>query len=63
MDHRGSPNKSKIKEGDKKVFSEKFSLINECAVEDISLDVFYKPHTIAALLCSIVVVIVASFIR
>lgn len=63
MTNKDLPNETKMKDGDKKVFSEKFSLINECAVEDISLDVFYKPHTIAALLCSIFGVIVASFIR
>lgn len=63
MTNKGTPSKSKMKEGDKRVFSEKFSHINECAVEDISLDMFYKPHTIVALLCSIFVVIVASFIR
>ena len=46
----------------KKNASDNFKVINECAVDDISLDIFYKPHSITLLAVSIVGVIY-SFLR
>lgn len=40
-----------------------FSSINERPVDDISLDFFYKPHTITLLLVSIAGVIYSAFVR
>lgn len=40
-----------------------FSSVNERPVDDISLEFFYKPHTIALLFSSIAVVIYTSFKR
>lgn len=40
-----------------------FKVINECAVDDISLEWFYKPHTVSLLAVSIVGVIYFSFVR
>ncbi|KAK7574264.1 hypothetical protein V9T40_011455 [Parthenolecanium corni] len=44
-------------------YSANFKEINECAVDDISLELFYKPHSIALLLISIAGVIYFSFVR
>ncbi|XP_050440792.1 phosphatidylserine synthase [Adelges cooleyi] len=40
-----------------------FNTINECEVEDITLEFFYKPHTITLLILSIAAVLVICFIR
>ena len=40
-----------------------FNTINEKSVDDISLDFFYKPHTITLLAISIGVVIYTAFVR
>lgn len=40
-----------------------FATINEKPVDDISLDFFYKPHTITLLAISIGVVIYTAFVR
>lgn len=40
-----------------------FNSMNERPVDDISLEFFYKPHTIALLVMSIAVVIYTSFTR
>lgn len=40
-----------------------FSEINERVVDDITLEFFYKPHTITLLLVSIFVVIYIAFTR
>lgn len=40
-----------------------FATINEKSVDDISLDFFYKPHTITLLAISIGVVIYTAFVR
>lgn len=40
-----------------------FSYINERPVDDISLDFFYKPHTITLLAVSIASVIYTAFVR
>lgn len=40
-----------------------FSLINEARVEDVSLNFFYKPHTITLLFASIIGVMYFTFIR
>lgn len=44
-------------------YSANFKEINECSVDDISLELFYKPHSIALLLTSIAGVIYFSFVR
>lgn len=46
-----------------KVYNDKFSSINERPVDDISLEFFYKPHTITLLAVSIAFVVYFSFIR
>ena len=43
--------------------SDNFRVINECAVDDISLDIFYKPHSVTLLAVSIAGVIYFSFVR
>nr|XP_018904478.1 PREDICTED: phosphatidylserine synthase 1-like [Bemisia tabaci] len=40
-----------------------FNVINERPVDDICLDIFYKPHTITLLAVSITAVIYTSFVR
>lgn len=40
-----------------------FSSINERPVDDISLQFFYKPHTITLLAVSIAAVIYTAFVR
>lgn len=40
-----------------------FVTMNECPVDDISLDFFYKPHTITLLAVSIIGVMYMAFIR
>lgn len=40
-----------------------FSYINERPVDDISLEFFYKPHTITLLAVSIASVIYTAFVR
>lgn len=40
-----------------------FSDINERPVDDISLDFFYKPHTVTLLAISIVAVMYCAFVR
>lgn len=40
-----------------------FSSINERPVDDISLEFFYKPHTITLLAVSIASVIYSAFVR
>lgn len=45
------------------VYDAKFNTINERPVEDISLELFYKPHTITLLAVSITAVVYFSFIR
>lgn len=42
---------------------DKFKVINECAVDDISLELFYRPHSITLLAVSIICVIYFSFVR
>lgn len=46
-----------------KVYKDNFSTINERPVDDISLEFFYKPHTITLLAVSIAFVVYFSFIR
>lgn len=48
---------------DNQAFVENFVAINERQVDDINLDIFYKPHTITLLAVSIAVVIYSAFIR
>lgn len=43
--------------------TDNFKVINECAVDDISLELFYRPHTITLLAVSIAGVIYFSFVR
>lgn len=40
-----------------------FLAINERPVDDISLDFFYKPHTVTLLAISIVAVMYCAFVR
>lgn len=40
-----------------------FNTINEMPVDDISLQFFYKPHTITLLAISIGIVIYTAFVR
>lgn len=40
-----------------------FNTINEMPVDDISLEFFYKPHTITLLAISIGVVVYTAFVR
>lgn len=40
-----------------------FGYINERPVDDISLEFFYKPHTITLLAVSIALVIYTAFVR
>lgn len=40
-----------------------FTVMNERPVDDISLEFFYKPHTITLLLVSIIGVVYFAFIR
>lgn len=40
-----------------------FSAINEKEVDDITIEFFYKPHTVTLLLISIGVVIYSAFVR
>lgn len=44
-------------------FADAFSSINERPVDDISLEFFYKPHTITLLAVSIASVIYTAFVR
>lgn len=44
-------------------YEETFVTMNERPVDDISLDFFYKPHTITLLLLSIVAVMYFAFVR
>uniref|UniRef100_A0A1B6LGH8 Phosphatidylserine synthase n=1 Tax=Graphocephala atropunctata TaxID=36148 RepID=A0A1B6LGH8_9HEMI len=46
-----------------KSYHDTFNSVNERVVEDISLEFFYKPHTITLLAVSIAAVIYSSFIR
>lgn len=46
-----------------KGYHDTFSNVNEREVEDISLEFFYKPHTITLLAVSIAAVVYFSFIR
>lgn len=43
--------------------SNSFMDINERPVDDISLDFFYRPHTVTLLLISIVAVMYCAFVR
>ncbi|XP_022190894.2 phosphatidylserine synthase 1 isoform X1 [Nilaparvata lugens] len=45
------------------VYKAKFNTINERPVDDISLELFYRPHTITLLAVSIAAVVYFSFIR
>lgn len=44
-------------------YADAFSSINERPVDDISLEFFYKPHTITLLAVSIASVIYTAFVR
>lgn len=44
-------------------YMDAFSSINERPVDDISLEFFYKPHTITLLAVSIASVIYTAFVR
>lgn len=44
-------------------YRDTFNSVNERVVEDISLEFFYKPHTITLLAVSIAAVVYSSFIR
>lgn len=46
-----------------RVATDSFSSINERPVDDISIEFFYKPHTISLLLISIGAVIYSAFTR
>ncbi|EEB11994.1 Phosphatidylserine synthase, putative [Pediculus humanus corporis] len=48
---------------DSATISENFDAINEKRVDDINLDIFYKPHTITLLAVSIAAVIYSAFVR
>lgn len=56
----GSGSSSSILAND---YADAFSSINERPVDDISLEFFYKPHTITLLAVSIASVIYTAFIR
>lgn len=43
--------------------SNSFMDINERPVDDISLDFFYKPHTVTLLAISIIAVMYCAFVR
>lgn len=49
--------------GFSKNYHDTFNSVNEREVEDISLEFFYKPHTITLLAVSIAAVVYSSFIR
>ncbi|XP_070493758.1 phosphatidylserine synthase-like [Chironomus tepperi] len=49
---------SKVKE-----FTESFQKMNERAVEDMTLNFFYKPHTITLLLCTVIAAMYFAFTR
>lgn len=40
-----------------------FSSINECTVDDITLEFFYKPHTVTLLILSIAAILYTAFVR
>lgn len=44
-------------------FTASFLSMNERAVEDMTLNFFYKPHTITLLLCSIAAAMYFAFTR
>lgn len=44
-------------------YADAFSSINERPVDDISIEFFYKPHTITLLAVSIASVIYTAFVR
>lgn len=44
-------------------FNETFVIVNERPVDDISLDFFYKPHTITLLIVSVLAVMYSAFVR
>lgn len=44
-------------------YTDAFNSINERPVDDISLEFFYKPHTITLLAVSIASVIYTAFVR
>lgn len=48
---------------DTAAITESFHAINEKRVDDINLDIFYKPHTITLLAVSIAAVIYSAFVR
>lgn len=43
--------------------AETFLVVNERPVDDISLDFFYKPHTVTLLLVSVLAVMYFAFVR
>lgn len=45
------------------VYLESFIAMNERAVEDMTLNFFYRPHTITLLLCSIIAAMYFAFTR
>lgn len=40
-----------------------FAVINERPVDDISLEFFYKPHTLTLLICAILLLVYTAFTR
>ena len=60
----GTTNTQESNEGHKlRPGTDSFSNINEKPVDDISIEFFYKPHTITLLLLSIAAVIYFAFVR
>lgn len=53
------PMQSKVSQ----IYIESFLAMNERAVEDMTLNFFYKPHTITLLLCSIFAAMYFAFTR
>jgi len=49
--------------GKNQLHDEVFSTVNERNVDDISLEFFYRPHTVVLLIFSITVALASSFTR
>lgn len=54
---------ARAKDASTSIVNNAFSDINERPVDDISLDFFYKPHTVTLLAISIVAVMYCAFVR
>lgn len=54
---------SKVSAASENTINNIFLDINERPVDDISLDFFYKPHTVTLLAISIIAVMYCAFVR